>query len=364
MSRFKNLRLPLNPIGVDGSFLIIDNNSLPTALIEYDIIESQDLVEVPIERSLMLKILGPGDSHLRFLEQYFKTDIIAREESLLIPKENDFLLDIIQELVRFCAGKKFLEVKDIETIIRLHRLNIAEPLPPSDDIVILENAQITIKARSANQTAYLRAMRENELVFAIGPAGTGKTFLAVAYAVALLEKGAVDKIVLVKPVVEAGEKLGFLPGDIKEKVDPYFRPLYDALLYMMSAERVKKLIDQSVIEIAPLAYMRGRTLNYSFVILDEAQNTSSMQMKMFLTRLGAESRAVVTGDLTQIDIDVPANSGLVKIQSILTDVPSIRFINLDSSDVMRHRLVANIIKAYDRHSASVSSGKNDSAKEE
>lgn len=319
---------------------------------EHPLSESKDVLEIQLNPAFMMEILGPGDSHIRYLEKLFDTTIIARESSVLIPKGNDSLYKIFHEISRVCAGKRSIELKDIETIARLQKLNNGQSYSSDGNNVVLENTQVNIKTRSSNQAAYLKAMRENELVFALGPAGTGKTFLAVAYASALLEKGSIEKIVLVKPVVEAGEKLGFLPGDIKEKVDPYFKPLYDALLYMMSPEKVKKYIDQSIIEIAPLAYMRGRTLNYSFVILDEAQNTSSMQMKMFLTRLGSDSHAVVTGDLTQIDIDNPNDSGLLKIQKILAGVPSIAFIYLDSSDVMRHRLVADIIKAYDKFSQS------------
>lgn len=308
-------------------------------------------VEVSVPGELMPDLLGPNDRNLRFLEEQFGVTIIAREASILLSEPLPQLQEVIQELVRLCKDKKYLDLKDVETIIRLRRLNSSAPGADNGGEVLLQNLQVTIKARTANQSNYLRAMRSNDLVFAIGPAGTGKTFLAVAYAVSLLEKGEVERIALVKPVVEAGEKLGFLPGDIKEKVDPYFRPLYDALLYMMPMDKVRKLMDQSVIEIAPLAYMRGRTLSYSIVILDEAQNTTAMQMKMFLTRMGVNSKAVVTGDVTQIDLEQKQNSGLLKIADILTGIKGVEFVYLTSEDVIRHRLVSDIIKAYDRHSS-------------
>ncbi|MBC8205297.1 PhoH family protein [bacterium] len=214
------------------------------------------------------------------------------------------------------------------------------------DDKILENAQVRIRAKTPNQKKYHQAILDNEIVFAIGPAGTGKTFIAVAAAVAQFQRGAVERIVLVRPVVEAGEKLGYLPGDIKEKVDPFFKPLYDALFYMLPPEQVKKYIDREVFEIAPLAYMRGRTLNHAIVILDEAQNTTNMQMKMFLTRLGVNSRAIITGDITQIDLENPNTSGLKQAADILKNVIGIGFVYLDSNDVVRHKLVSDIIRAY------------------
>jgi phosphate starvation-inducible PhoH-like protein len=304
---------------------------------------------VPVAQELMPKLLGTNDANIRFLEEEFNTTIITREASLLVNKEVAELVGIILELVGLCQDKNYLDHRDIETVLRLHRVKKEAEGLRATGVVVLENAQVAIKTRTTNQANYIRAMEESELVFSIGPAGTGKTFLAVAWAINLLERGAVEKIVLVKPAVEAGEKLGFLPGDIKEKVDPYFRPLYDALLYMLPYERVKKYVEQSVIEIAPLAYMRGRTLNYAFAILDEAQNTSGMQMKMFLTRLGPHSRAVVTGDLTQIDLEKPETSGLLKVQTILKGIKGIEFVYLDANDVVRHRLVAEIILAYDKY---------------
>ncbi len=318
-------------------------------MLEKTVVDKSDRLEISIAREIMPDLLGPNDAHLRYLEDYFQTTIIAREASLLVPESEVVLQKVIRELSNLCRDKAYLEMSDIETILRLQRMDSTGEANSRNKGLSLRSTKISIKPRTPNQELYLKAMREFEIVFSIGPAGTGKTFLAVAHAVSLLESGNVERIVLVRPVVEAGEKLGFLPGDIKEKVDPFFRPLYDALLYMMSAERVKRFTDQSIIEIAPLAYMRGRTLNHSIVILDEAQNTTSMQMKMFLTRLGAKSRAVVTGDITQIDLEMPQSSGLLKVQDILKNIDGVKFVQLGAEDVVRHRLVSDIIKAYNQH---------------
>jgi len=205
-----------------------------------------------------------------------------------------------------------------------------------------------IKARTPGQKHYIAQVVKNDIVFAIGPAGTGKTYLAVAMAVAALKNRDVTKIVLSRPVVEAGESLGFLPGDFREKVDPYLRPLYDALDDMLTAEKLRSYMEKNIIEIVPLAYMRGRTLHNSFVILDEAQNASALQMKMFLTRLGVHSRAVITGDVTQVDLPQKTTSGLIQIQDVLKKIQGVSFVYLDKNDVVRHRLVRDIIEAYDK----------------
>jgi phosphate starvation-inducible PhoH-like protein len=209
----------------------------------------------------------------------------------------------------------------------------------------------TVRVRTPGQTRYVEAIRRYDIVFAIGPAGTGKTFLAVAMAVEALHNRDVERIILVRPAVEAGESLGYLPGDFREKVDPYLRPLYDALGELMPVERMRKLIELGVIEIAPLAYMRGRTLNRAFVILDEGQNTTVGQMKMFLTRLGPGSKAVITGDVTQVDLSDPEDSGLKRIQPILAEVADVEFVYFGREDVVRHRLVRDIILAFEQHAA-------------
>ena len=215
-----------------------------------------------------------------------------------------------------------------------------------DDPVVLYTHKGSVLARTPGQKEYLRAVNQNDIVFAIGPAGTGKTYQAVAMAVSALKSRSVDRIIITRPAVEAGERLGFLPGDLKDKVDPYLTPLYDALNDMIPRDKLKVYIDQKTIEIAPLAYMRGRTLHNSFIILDEAQNATPMQMKMFLTRLGVTSKAIITGDITQIDLPINDKSGLIDASRVLKKIDGISFVNFNEQDVVRHKLVKNIIKAY------------------
>jgi phosphate starvation-inducible PhoH-like protein len=217
------------------------------------------------------------------------------------------------------------------------------------DARIETSVKKSIVPKSANQLRYVESIRDNDLVFGIGPAGTGKTYLAVAMAVSMLNLGRVRRIILARPAVEAGERLGFLPGDIAAKVDPYLRPLYDALYDMLEPSRAERLMEQGAIEVAPLAFMRGRTLDHSFMILDEAQNTTTEQMKMFLTRIGFDSKAVVTGDVTQIDLPAPRVSGLVEVREVVDGIRGIEFVTFDENDVVRHPLVQRIILAYDRH---------------
>jgi phosphate starvation-inducible PhoH-like protein len=222
-----------------------------------------------------------------------------------------------------------------------------------DDVALLHTKKGTIKPRTQRQADYIAAVQAYDIVFGVGPAGTGKTYLAVACAIAALRRKEVSRIILTRPAVEAGESLGFLPGDIQDKVDPYLRPLYDALRDMVPGDQLARLMETGTLEIAPLAFMRGRTLNKAFVILDEAQNTSISQMKMFLTRLGADSKAVITGDTTQVDLPKGAPSGLIHVQRILTHIEAIRFIHFTEQDVVRHALVQEIINAYDVYEASV-----------
>ena len=241
-----------------------------------------------------------------------------------------------------------MTIEDIDTVLRLAGVHAGPESQESgkEKPLILDVPRGPIRTRGKRQSGYIRSMEKNPIVFSIGPAGTGKTYLAVAMAVDRFQRKLVEKIILVRPVVESGENLGFLPGDILEKVDPYFRPLYDALDDMISRENVRRLIEKGHIEVAPLAYMRGRTLNRAFVILDEAQNTTSGQMKMFLTRLGAESRAVLTGDLSQVDLPTSTLSGLEEAKGILTGINGIGFIEFNENDVVRHKLVADILRAY------------------
>ncbi len=306
-------------------------------------------------------LLGLNDANLQILENRFDANIFVRGGSLTLrgsQAELEQIERVIKELMFLLNKNGTLTTNDVETVIDLVTANGDPALPKAVaaslsrdelDTVILYTKNQIIRAKTPGQREYLRAMRKNDIVFAVGPAGTGKTYMAVALAVASLKNNEITKIVLTRPAVEAGESLGFLPGDLKEKIDPYLRPLYDALDDMLPAEKLRTYLEKRVIEIAPLAYMRGRTLNNAFVILDEAQNASAMQMKMFLTRLGPNSRAIVTGDVTQIDLPAKSASGLVQIQDVLKGVEGIAFVYFDRNDVVRHRLVKDIIDAYDKY---------------
>lgn len=306
-------------------------------------------------------LYGAFDENLARIEQKLGVIIHSKGNQLSIKGEPTSIelarraVDYLYGLVN--AGAE-LTVSDVDGAVRL--VQAAEDqltLPTLESKSKLSAAQIstrkrTVHARSSNQNAYIRALERSELVFGIGPAGTGKTFLAVAYAASLLERGLVERIVLSRPAVEAGERLGFLPGDMREKVDPYLRPLYDALYEMMPADKVERALAADVIEVAPLAFMRGRTLANAAVILDEAQNTTPMQMKMFLTRLGENGRMIVTGDPSQIDLPPNTKSGLIEALSVLADTPDIVTVKFNEKDVVRHPLVAKIVAAYDRNDRS------------
>jgi phosphate starvation-inducible PhoH-like protein len=242
-----------------------------------------------------------------------------------------------------------LNTNDVNTILDL-TIEGKELVEDKElDIIVLYTKKDVIKARTNGQINYINLSRKNDICFAIGPAGTGKTYLAVAIAVSALKRGLVKKIILARPAVEAGESLGFLPGDFREKIDPYLRPLYDSLDDMIPSEKLKNYIEKRIIEIVPLAYMRGRTLNNAYVILDEAQNSTTMQMKMFLTRLGGNSKSIITGDITQIDLPHKQVSGLVQAKEILSKVEGVAFVYFDKDDVVRHKLVKDIIDAYEKH---------------
>lgn len=304
-----------------------------------------------MEEGVLRPLLGPGDANLHYLQRNLESKITARREKILVrgaQAENLRAVDVIMEMVAVTRRKGAITPADIDTILRLAGTEVREPAPaPENGNVVFRTGERTFGPRTRGQEIYFRAMQSCDITFGIGPAGTGKTFVAVVVAVSAFLSGKYDRIILTRPVVEAGENLGFLPGDVQEKVDPYFRPLYDALMKLLPAERLRKFFDRSAIEIAPLAYMRGRTLDNAFVILDEAQNTTMSQMKMFLTRLGENSKAVITGDLTQIDLQPKSSSGLLSIQEILKNVDGVRFVYFDQTDVVRHPLVARIVVAYE-----------------
>jgi phosphate starvation-inducible PhoH-like protein len=308
----------------------------------------------------LLDFTGINEKKLNLIREAFDDSvIIQRGESLIIKaeeKEIETLNKVFDELMFLQKRQGSIGESDINLVLDL--LDAGESTNKFKEKFGVSNGDIKdiilfkkndfVKPRTATQVEYYKQVQDNDIVFAIGPAGTGKTYLAVAFAVAALKNKLVNKIVLSRPAVEAGESLGFLPGDISEKVDPYLRPLYDALEDMIPYDKLKTYLEKNTIEIVPLAYMRGRTLNNSFVILDEAQNSSTIQMKMFLTRLGVNSKAIVTGDVTQIDLPKRENSGLVKIQKILKGVKDIAFVYFEKSDVVRHRLVKDIIEAYEK----------------
>ena len=311
------------------------------------------------DNQLARSLFGQFDEHLAILERDLLVEAAARGNEVKLKGtasaigQCSSVLDILYG--RLQRGED-VQAGDVEGAIRQVVSSDAKTTMPtksdfrkkSISMASISTAKKTIHARTPNQDAYIRAMNNAEMVFGTGPAGTGKTYLAVAYAASLLERGAVDRIILSRPAVEAGERLGFLPGDMKEKVDPYLRPLYDALYDMMPGDKVERAITSDVIEIAPLAFMRGRTLAHAAVILDEAQNTTTMQMKMFLTRLGEGSKMIITGDPSQIDLPHGQKSGLVDALDILTPVEGIETVEFTGSDVVRHKLVGRIVKAYDQ----------------
>ncbi|MCK4297182.1 MAG: PhoH family protein [Candidatus Marinimicrobia bacterium] len=294
-------------------------------------------------------VFGVNDVFLKLIEEKFPLKIFARGSKITLEGEDKHIQQvdrILGEILLTINQKGFVNENDLRALINVEIGGEKLKGEITLDTVILFTKNGTIKPRSPNQERYYRSTLKNDIVFGIGPAGTGKTYLAVAIAVAAFRNHEVKRIILTRPAVEAGESLGYLPGDLKEKIEPYLAPLYDALHDMLSVEKVKSLTEQHIIEILPLAYMRGRTLNSAFVILDEAQNTTSMQMKMFLTRIGVNSKAIITGDITQIDIPNKQNSGLIEAKNILSNIDGIDFIYFDEGDVVRHKLVKDIIIAY------------------
>jgi phosphate starvation-inducible protein PhoH and related proteins len=298
-----------------------------------------------------LALAGVNDGNLLELSKRLGVRVSLRGDSLSLagaPEAVERAMPVVQALVDLArmGGGDTLDVHDIERVMADEAHGVLGKPSTEEVKIILPGLRRVIQPKTAGQRTYLQAIAQHDIVIGIGPAGTGKTYLAVAAAVDALSRKRVRRIILARPAVEAGENLGFLPGDLQEKVDPYLRPLYDALEDMMPRDRVQKAIETRTIEIAPLAYMRGRTLSDAFVILDEAQNATGMQMKMFLTRLGVNSRAVITGDKTQIDLPNREDSGLLQVERILPGIEGIGFCYLEDSDVVRHRLVRDIIRAY------------------
>ena len=306
-------------------------------------------VVVPFEDNrLLTRLLGEYDAHLALVEDRLGIDAHAHGNVVILNGTEascEIARDVLERLYERVAKGEHVGPGDFDGLIRHAR---QQDTPSADGQAQIATRRKVVKARTPAQSTYIRALEKTDLVFGIGPAGTGKTYLAVAFAAQCLERGLVERIILSRPAVEAGERLGFLPGDMREKVDPYLRPLYDALYDVLPPEKVERDLEQGVIEIAPLAFMRGRTLANAFVILDEAQNTTSMQMKMFLTRLGEGSKMVVTGDPSQIDLPPGMTSGLEEAVRLLTDVSDITAVRFTSTDVVRRDLVAKIVEAYDK----------------
>lgn len=314
--------------------------------------EHSNIIEIKLDNAEdTLALFGTNDKFLKHIEDQLQTNIVTRGEFIHITgeKENISLVeDILTSLIQVIQSGIKITERDVVYAVQLAKSGKINQLETLFADEITKNAKgNSIRVKTLGQKKYVSAIKKHDLVFGIGPAGTGKTYLAVVMAVHALRNGLVKRIILTRPAVEAGESLGFLPGDLKEKVDPYLRPLYDGLHDVLGVEYTQRLIERDIIEIAPLAYMRGRTLDDAFVILDEAQNTTSEQMKMFLTRLGFGSKMVITGDLTQIDLPKGVKSGLEIASNVLKDVKGIKFIYLKATDVVRHPLVQQIIEAYD-----------------
>jgi phosphate starvation-inducible PhoH-like protein len=303
----------------------------------------------------MQGLFGQGDEYVRLVEDALHVRFFLRNGMLTISGRDDRVAlaeQVVGELVAMVRQGRAVGSQEVRLALHHFTQNTGHAFREVQaETIEVSPKKRPVRPKSAGQARYVQAIRKDDIVFGIGPAGTGKTYLAMAMAVSALLRKQVSRIILARPAVEAGEKLGYLPGTLAEKINPYLRPLYDALYDMLEAERAVRLMEQGTIEIAPLAFMRGRTLNESFVILDEAQNTTSEQMKMFLTRLGFGSRAVITGDITQVDLPAGRVSGLIEVRAVLKDVPGIRFIHFSEEDVVRHELVQRIVRAYEAYQA-------------
>ncbi len=325
----------------------------------------QHEIKLSFDKSYNLPMLfGQMDRNLEMIKSIFKVDLLIRGNDLkIIGQKNDaeVVARFVQELFSDLSDKGRISNQKFHYMLKYYADGNQERLGQYlNEVITVTSSGKLIKPKTIGQKIYIDSIRKNDIVFGIGPAGTGKTYLAVAMAVDAFRKKEVERIILTRPAVEAGEKLGFLPGDLQDKVDPYLRPLYDGLFDVMGAENYLKNVERGLIEVAPLAYMRGRTIDSAFIILDEAQNTTKEQMKMFLTRLGYGSKSVVTGDVTQIDLPSGKHSGLKQVEGILNNIPGISFNYFDKKDVVRHRLVQDIIRAYEEHENKGVSKKNES----
>jgi phosphate starvation-inducible protein PhoH and related proteins len=320
-----------------------------------------ELLLSPVNNTQLANLCGPLDENLRQIETALDVSIARRGERFTLRGEREQTARASEALQIFYAqAKESLSVDEIQLgLIELINKPARKDAPVGGNTPMLMTRKTELHGRTPRQVEYLKQIQEHDITFGTGPAGTGKTYLAVASAVDAFERELVQRIVLTRPAVEAGERLGFLPGDLAQKVDPYLRPLYDALYDLMGFDKVAKLFERNAIEIAPLAYMRGRTLNHAFIILDEAQNTTPEQMKMFLTRIGIGAKAVVTGDVTQIDLQRGQKSGLIEARQILREVRGIAFTEFQKEDVVRHPLVARIVSAYEVHTAALEAKLND-----
>ena len=319
--------------------------------------QNQESLKIPIQSTTEAQVLfGQSDAFLNIVEARFNVKVLLKSEGLEITGNSlddvNRVTKTFESLLHLIRSGQSINANDVKYAIRTSKGNTPVQLEKAtNEAISVFSKRGVVRPKTPAQSRYVTAIKAYDLVFGIGPAGTGKTYLAMAMAVSALKSGQVGRIILTRPAVEAGERLGFLPGDIEAKINPYLRPLYDALYDMMPPESLERYVERNVIEVAPIAFMRGRTLNNSFVVLDEAQNATIEQMKMFLTRLGFDSRAVVTGDITQTDLPIGTKSGLVDAQSVLSDVDGIAFIHFSKEDVVRHELVQQIVEAYEDRDA-------------
>lgn len=307
---------------------------------------------IKLDNGEALKLFGMQDRNLALFAKAFNVNLVLRDEGLEVSGPSpgkEQAEELVRQILVIIRAGHSPDYEEVKRMVRNYKLNKTDHRSLYKDEILITPRGKRVTAKTDGQHRYIQAMKINDLVFGIGPAGTGKTYLAVAMAVRALKEKQIAKVVLTRPAIEAGERLGFLPGDLQDKVDPYLRPLYDALLEFLGLETYQRYMEKGVIEVAPLAYMRGRTLNDAFIILDEAQNTTPEQMKMFLTRFGFGSKAIVTGDITQIDLPRETTSGLRQVVGILQGIAGIDVVYLDEADIIRHRLVADIVQAYARH---------------